>query len=103
MRTTDVRKTKTGIVVSNKMAKTIVVKVEERRAHSKYGKTVNFSNKFHAHDEKNEAKMGDEVVIMETRPLSKTKCWRLVQIKKKNAKALVAKVEINASNVTENI
>ena len=74
------RKTREGIVVSNKMDKTIVVKLEEQYTHSLYGKVVNRSVKFKAHDEKNEAGVGDRVLIMETRPLSATKRWRMVSI-----------------------
>jgi small subunit ribosomal protein S17 len=74
------RKERVGEVVSNKMAKTIVVKVERRFPHAQYKKIVTAYKKFYAHDEKNEAKVGDVVRIEETRPLSKTKCWRLVEI-----------------------
>jgi small subunit ribosomal protein S17 len=74
------RKERVGQVVSNKMAKTIVVKVERRFPHAQYKKIVTAYNKFYAHDEKNEAKIGDRVRIEETRPLSKTKCWRLVEV-----------------------
>ena len=74
------RKTREGIVISNKMDKTIVVKLEEQYTHSLYGKVVNRSVKFKAHDEKNEAGIGDRVLLMETRPLSATKRWRMVSI-----------------------
>lgn len=74
------RKTREGIVVSSKMDKTIVVKLEEQYTHSLYGKVVNRSVKFKAHDEKNEAGVGDRVLIMETRPLSAIKRWRMVSI-----------------------
>jgi small subunit ribosomal protein S17 len=74
------RKTKVGVVVSNKMEKTINVKVERRLRHPIYGKSVKRSNKFMAHDEKNECNIGDLVRIMETRPLSKRKRWRLIEI-----------------------
>jgi small subunit ribosomal protein S17 len=74
------RKEKTGVVVSNKMEKSIIVSVERRVKHPKYGKFVKLTSKFHAHDERNECNIGDTVSIMETRPLSKTKNWRLVQI-----------------------
>jgi small subunit ribosomal protein S17 len=74
------RKERVGEVVSNKMAKTIVVKVERRFPHPQYKKIVTAYSKFYAHDEKNEAKIGDRVRIEETRPLSKTKCWRLVEV-----------------------
>ena len=74
------RKTREGIVVSNKMDKTIVVKLEEQFTHSLYGKVISRSKKFKAHDEKNECSIGDTVKIMETRPLSKLKRWRLTEI-----------------------
>jgi small subunit ribosomal protein S17 len=74
------RKTRTGIVTSNKMDKTITVTVVRRLKHPKYGKFVKKSKKFHAHDENNSAQPGDVVKIMETRPLSKTKRWRLVEV-----------------------
>jgi small subunit ribosomal protein S17 len=74
------RKERVGEVVSNKMAKTIVVRVERRFPHAQYKKIVTAYKKFYAHDEKNEAKVGDTVRIEETRPLSKTKCWRLVEV-----------------------
>ena len=76
----NLRKTRVGVVVSNKMDKTIVVAVETKVRHPLYGKTMNRTTKFKAHDENNEAKMNDRVVIMETRPLSKDKRWRLVEI-----------------------
>lgn len=74
------RKEKVGVVTSNKMTKSIVVAVERKVKHPKYGKFLNKTSKFVAHDEKNECNIGDTVRIMETRPLSKTKCWRLVEI-----------------------
>jgi small subunit ribosomal protein S17 len=74
------RKERTGEVISNKMAKTIIVRVERRFPHPRYKKVVTGYSKFYAHDEKNEAKVGDRVRIEETRPLSKTKNWRLVEI-----------------------
>ncbi|AAK81063.1 small subunit ribosomal protein S17 [Clostridium acetobutylicum] len=77
------RKTRIGRVVSDKMDKTIVVAVETKVRHPLYGKTVNKTTKFKAHDEKNEAKLNDRVQIMETRPLSKDKRWRLVEIVEK--------------------
>jgi len=70
-------------VVSNKMDKTIVIKVERKVKHPLYGKFVKKSTKFMAHDEKNECNIGDIVRIMETRPLSKNKCWRLVEVVEK--------------------
>lgn len=75
-----IRKTKTGVVSSDKMDKTVTVAVERKVKHPIYGKFVKKTSKFHAHDEMNEAKPGDVVKIMETRPLSKTKRWRLVEI-----------------------
>jgi len=77
------RKTKTGVVRSDKMDKTITVAVERKVKHPIYGKFVKKTTKFHAHDEKNEARPGDVVRIMETRPLSKTKRWLLVEIVEK--------------------
>jgi len=74
------RKERTGEVISNKMTKTIIVRVERRFPHRRYKKVVTGYKKFYAHDEKSEAKVGDRVRIEETRPLSKTKRWRLVQI-----------------------
>lgn len=74
------RKTKTGVVSSSKMTKTITVAVERKVKHPIYGKFVKKTTKFHAHDEKEEATAGDVVRIMETRPMSKTKRWRLVEI-----------------------
>lgn len=74
------RKVRTGRVVSDKMDKTIVVAVEKKVRHPLYGKTINRTTKFKAHDELNDAKIGDTVKIMETRPLSKDKRWRLVEI-----------------------
>ena len=77
------RKTRLGRVVSDKMDKTIVVAVETKVRHPLYGKTVNRTTKFKAHDETNAAKLNDRVSIMETRPLSKDKRWRLVEIVEK--------------------
>ena len=74
------RKVREGIVVSDKMDKTIVIKVERKMKHPIYGKFLKRSTKFMAHDEKNDCHIGDRVRIMETRPLSKNKCWRLVEI-----------------------
>ncbi len=79
----NLRKTKLGVVSSNKMDKTITVNVERKVKHPLYGKFVKKSTKFHAHDEKNECSIGDTVKIMETRPLSKTKRWRLVEVVEK--------------------
>ena len=77
------RKKRLGRVVSDKMDKTIVVAVETKVRHPLYGKTMNTTTKFKAHDENNEANMNDRVLIMETRPLSKDKRWRLVEIVEK--------------------
>ncbi len=74
------RKERVGIVVSDKQDKTIVVKVERRTTHPLYHKVVKISKKFAAHDEKNEAKAGDTVRIVETRPMSRNKRWRLLEI-----------------------
>ncbi|MEI6280348.1 MAG: 30S ribosomal protein S17 [Verrucomicrobiae bacterium] len=76
------RKTRVGEVVSDAMDKTIVVRTVTRVPHPKFGKITKHISKFHAHDEKNEAKVGDRVSIMETRPLSRQKRWRLVEILK---------------------
>ena len=79
----NLRKTKLGIVSSNKMDKTITVNVERKVKHPLYGKFLKKTTKFHAHDEKDECGIGDIVKIMETRPLSKTKRWRLVEVVEK--------------------
>lgn len=76
----NIRKDRVGVVTSNKMDKTVTVNVQRRMKHPMYGKFVTFSKKFHAHDEKNECNAGDTVRIMETRPLSKSKRWRVVEI-----------------------
>jgi len=76
----NIRKQKIGIVTSNKMDKTITVSIERKLRHPIYGKFVKKTNKFHAHDEKNECNIGDVVRISETRPLSKLKSWRLLEI-----------------------
>ena len=80
MGTRNLRKERTGVVFSNRMDKSITVAVRWKEKHPIYGKFVNKTKKYHAHDEKNECHVGDIVKIMETRPLSKTKRWRLVQI-----------------------
>lgn len=77
------RKTRTGLVTSNKMDKTITISVERKVKHPIYGKFLKKTTKFMAHDEKNECSIGDIVKIMETRPLSKNKCWRLVEVVEK--------------------
>jgi small subunit ribosomal protein S17 len=79
------RKTYRGVVVSDKMDKTITVAVETKKTHPIYGKRVKYTKKFKAHDENNEARMGDVVEIMETRPLSATKRFRLVKVAAKAA------------------
>ena len=81
--TRNLRKTRVGIVVSNKMDKTIVVAVRDNVKHAVYNKIIKRTAKIHAHDENNECSIGDIVEVMETRPLSKTKRWRLVQIVEK--------------------
>ena len=78
--TRKLRKVRVGKVVSNKMDKTIVVSIEDNVRHPKYGKIIKRTVKIHAHDEKNECRIGDKVSVMETRPLSATKRWRLVEI-----------------------
>ncbi len=83
MEARNLRKTRTGVVSSNKMDKTVTVAVERKVKHPMYGKFVKKTTKFHAHDEKNECSIGDVVKIMETRPLSKTKRWRLVEVVEK--------------------
>ncbi|MDX1951409.1 MAG: 30S ribosomal protein S17 [Verrucomicrobiota bacterium] len=81
------RKERTGDVISNKMNKTIVVRVERRFRHPQFKKVVTQYRKFYAHDEKNEARVGDIVRIEETRPLSKMKSWRLVKVVERNEEA----------------
>lgn len=79
----NLRKTRTGIVVSDKMDKTIVVAIRERVKHPLYGKIVNRTKKFKVHDETNQCGIGDKVRVMETRPLSKDKHWRVIEIVEK--------------------
>ena len=74
------RKTRTGIVISDARDKTVTVEVVDSKRHPKYGKTVPSRNKYHAHDDANDARLGDTVRIEETRPLSKTKRWRVAEI-----------------------
>ena len=81
--TRNLRKTRVGMVVSDKMDKTIVVAIQDNFKHPMYGKVMKRTLKVHAHDENNECGVGDRVTIMETRPLSKTKRWRLVNIVEK--------------------
>lgn len=80
METRNLRKVRQGVVTSDKMDKTIVIAAKFKEKHPIYGKFVQKTKKYHVHDEKNEASVGDTVLIMETRPLSRTKRWRLVQI-----------------------
>jgi small subunit ribosomal protein S17 len=80
METRTQRKERVGVVTSNKMVKSIIISVLRRVKHPKYGKFVKKSSKFMAHDDANQCNIGDTVRIMETRPLSKNKCWRLVEI-----------------------
>ncbi len=80
MEARNLRKTRQGVVVSNKMDKTIVVASKFKEKHPIYGKFISKTKKFYAHDEKNDCHVGDIVLIMETRPLSKTKRWRVVKV-----------------------
>ena len=80
METRNLRKEKVGVIFSNKMEKSVTVAVKWKEKHPMYGKFVNRTKKFHAHDESNDCNIGDTVRIMETRPLSKTKRWRVVEI-----------------------
>ena len=84
------RKQRVGEVVSNKMTKTIVVRVERRFPHPRFKKIVTSYKKFYAHDEKAEAKIGDMVLIQETRPMSKLKRWKLIEVVERNAVETVA-------------
>ena len=79
------RKKRIGVVTSDKMQKTIVVQIRRKALHPLYGKVIEKANKFKAHDEKNEAKVGDRVLIQETRPMSKDKRWRLVEVLQRGA------------------
>lgn len=85
IKTRNMRNTRSGVVVSRSGDKSIVVKVERRKAHPLYGKIMRQKRNFQAHDEANEAQVGDKVTIMESRPLSKTKRWRVVDVTKKSA------------------
>ena len=80
MRERGQRNSRTGVVVSDRMDKTVVVEIAGQRRHPMYGKTVRWTSKLTAHDEENEAKIGDRVRIVENRPISKTKRWRLTEI-----------------------
>ena len=97
------RKKRIGRVVSDKMDKTIVVAVETKVRHPLYGKTVNRTTKFKAHDENNEAKINDRVLIMETRPLSKDKRWRLVEIVERAKYALKTERRVKFNDTTTNL
>lgn len=88
-----VRKEFVGMVTSSKMEKTVVVRVERRVPHPKYGKVITRSSKFYAHNEENKAKLGDRVRIIETRPLSKLKRWRVVEVLPMSHKALAHMTE----------
>ncbi len=79
----NLRKTRVGVVSSNKMDKTVVVSIKDRVRHPLYGKIINRTVKYKAHDEENTCNVGDKVLIMETRPLSKDKRWRVVEIVEK--------------------
>ena len=81
--TGSVKRTQVGLVISDKADKTVTVMVERRLRHPLYGKGVKRSKRYHAHDENNDYKVGDEVRIMETRPMSKTKRWRVVELLEK--------------------
>ena len=80
MENRNLRKERVGLVMSNKMDKSIVISVERKVKHAMYGKFVKLTTKFMAHDEKNDCNIGDTVKIMEIKPMSKNKCWRLVEI-----------------------
>ncbi len=87
------RKTRVGRVVSDAMEKTAVVEVVARVPHPKFGKIIKQSKKFHVHDEANEAKIGDIVRIIETRPISKNKCWKLVEIQSHDPEVIADELE----------
>ena len=87
------RRTKVGVVVSDKMDKTIVVAVERISRHRLYGRTIRRTKKYHAHDEENSCKIGDRVIIAESRPLSKTKRWRLREIVRHDPTATLPKID----------
>jgi len=84
------RKTRVGKVVSNGMEKTIVVRVERRMSHRRFKKVITRYHKLYAHDEKGEAQVGDQVRIQETRPLSKMKCWRLLEVVSRSRSAVAS-------------
>jgi small subunit ribosomal protein S17 len=93
-----VRKKREGTVISDAMDKTVIVRVERRFRHAEYGKEITRSKKFYVHDEKNEAKVGDVVRIEETRPLSRLKRWRLVEIVKKGRGTVPGRSDDSAQN-----
>ncbi len=93
-----VRKKRRGIVISDAMDKTVIVRVERRFRHATYGKEITRYKKFYVHDEKNEAKVGDVVRIMETRPLSRLKRWRLVEILQKGRGVVPGSGDDSAQN-----
>ena len=96
---TTLRKERVGVVLSDKMQKTIVVRISRKALHPKFGKVIEKSNKFKVHDEKNEAKIGDRVRIVETRPISRDKRWRLVEILSRGR----ANAEADIKDVLENV
>lgn len=93
-----IRKERVGEVLSNKMAKTIVVRVERRFPHPQFKKVITAYSKFYAHDEKSEARVGDRVRIQESRPLSKTKRWRLVEVVDRGEEAVAAETSAKPAN-----
>ena len=95
------RKEQVGVVVSDRMTKTVVVRVETRRRHPLYGKTVRYVKKYKAHDESQTSRVGDRVVITETRPLSKEKRWRVVQVLERGALGAVPKEVAEATGASE--
>lgn len=96
------RKTRRGTIVSDKMDKTVIVLVETRVRHPLYGRTVTRSKRFKAHDETNACKIGDKVLIIETRPLSKEKRWRVAEILARTADRSVARKEAEPSDTAAN-
>ena len=97
------RKRRIGKVISNKMNKTVVVKVVTSSKHAKYNRVMKHANKFMAHDENNTAKIGDTVLIEETRPLSKDKCWRMVEVLKKGQAVDLAVIDELSSGSEERV
>lgn len=97
----DVRKERVGYVISDKMDKTVVVRVDRRVRHPKFEKVLTLASRFYAHDEKNEAKIGDRVRIIETRPLSRLKRWRLVEIVEKGTSKISTQSEEEALSKVE--